>query len=84
MRTTQGEATDDYVASLEDGDGQMLLTRELNAALTVMKERTELLRLRLGQGDDTTGLETDLEAIETELARLMTLVEQINRGKGSG
>lgn len=83
MVKTQGEATDDHVAPTEDGDGQIPLTRELSSALTAMKERTQVLRRRL-QGGDTARLETDFEAIEMELARLMTLVERINHGKGSG
>lgn len=45
-----------------------------------MKGRTQLLRRRLRQGVDVARLETDLEAIETELARLTTIVERINRG----
>ena len=84
MKDTQGEATDDQVAPREDGHGQILLTRELSSALTVMKGRTQLLRRRLRQGGDTSRLESDLEAIETELARLMTIVERMNPGNGSG
>jgi signal transduction histidine kinase len=67
----------------EDGHGQILLTRELTSALTVLKGRIQLLRRRL-QGDDTARLKADLEAIETELARLTTIVEKINRGTGNG
>ena len=84
MRKTQGEANDDQVAPTEDGHGQIPLAQELNSALTLMKERTQLLRRRLRQGDDTARLEMDLEAIETELARLMTIVARIERGNGPG
>jgi nitrogen-specific signal transduction histidine kinase len=84
MKDAQGEATGDQSAPTEDGDEQIPLTRELSSALTAMKGRTQLLRRRLRQGDDTARLETDLEAIETELTRLTTLVERIHRGKGSG
>jgi hypothetical protein len=41
-----------------------------------------LLRRRLRQGGDTARLDADLEAIETELARLATIVERINREDG--
>jgi hypothetical protein len=84
MNNAQGEAKDDHGARTEDGHGQILLTRELTSALTVLKGRTQLLRRRLRQSDDTARLEADLEAIETELSRLTTIVERINRGSGSG
>ena len=45
-----------------------------------MKGRIQLLRRRRRKGDDTARLETDLEAIETELTRLTTIVERINGG----
>jgi hypothetical protein len=83
MRKTPGKATDDQEAHTENGHVQMLLTRELTSALIVMKGRTQLLRRRLRQGDDTAQLEADLEAIETEFARLTTIIERINRG-GAG
>jgi hypothetical protein len=83
MSNAPGEAKDDQGARTEDGHGQVLLTRELTSALTVMKGRMQRLRRRLRQGGDTARLETDLEAIETELARLTTIVERINRG-GTG
>jgi signal transduction histidine kinase len=82
MADTQSE-TEDHEARTEDERAQGLLTRELNSALTVIKGRTQLLRRRLRQGDDTARLETDLEAIERELARLTTIVQRINRG-GAG
>ena len=81
MRKAPGEATDDQGAHTDDGHAQVLLTRELNSALTVLKGRPQLLRRRLRQGGDTARLETDLAAIETELARLTTIVERINRGR---
>ena len=83
MSNAPGEATDDRDTRPEDGLAPVLLTRELNSALTVLKGRTQLLRRRLRQGGDTAHLETDLAAIETELARLTTIVERINRG-GTG
>jgi hypothetical protein len=80
MTKAPGKAMDDQGAHTEGGHGQVLLARELSSALTVMKARTELLRRRLRQGGDTARLETDLEAIETELARLTTIVERITPG----
>ena len=68
----------------EDGHGQILLPRELNSVLTVLKGRTQLLRRRLRQGGDTARLDADLEAIETEFTRLTTIVERITRGDGGG
>jgi len=69
-------------ARTENGREQVLLTRELTSALTVMKGRIQLLLRRLRQGGDTAQLEADLTAIETELARLTTMVERITRGDG--
>ena len=74
----------DQEARTQDGRAWILLSHELSSALTVMKGRMELLRRRLRQGGDTTQLETDLNAIETELARLTTAIERINRGEGNG
>jgi hypothetical protein len=84
MADAQGKTKEDQDARTEDGHGQVLLTRELTSALTVMKGRTQLLRRRLRQGGDTARLEADLEAIEAELARLTTIVERINRGGTGG
>jgi hypothetical protein len=84
MADAQSKTTDDHEARTEDGRAQVLLTRERNSALTVMKGRTQLLRWRLRQGGDTARLETDLDAIEKELARLTTIVERIDPGKGRG
>ena len=83
MGKTQGEAADDRATRPEDGHAPALLTRELTSALTVLKGRTQVLRRRLRQGGDTARLETDLEAIETELTRLTTIVERITPG-GAG
>jgi hypothetical protein len=80
MSNTEGEAKDDRDARPEKGHVQILLTRELNSALTAKKGRTQLLRRRLRQGDDTACLEADLEAIGTEPARLTTIVERITPG----
>jgi hypothetical protein len=83
MENARSGAEGQQGARPEDGLAPILLTRELNSALTVMKGRTQLLRRRLRQGGDAARLETDLEAIETELARLTSIVERINRG-GAG
>ena len=83
MADAQGKTEGEQDARPEDGREQDLLTRELTSAFTVMKGRTQLLRRRLRQGGDVARLETDLEAIETELARLTTFVDRINRG-GTG
>ena len=84
MAGAQGKAKETQDAHAEDGREQVLLTRELSSALTVMKGRTQLLRRRLRQGGDTARLEPDLNAIEMELARLTAIVEQINRGDDGG
>jgi hypothetical protein len=83
MNNAPGEAKDERDTGPADGRAPVLLPRELTSALTVLKGRTQLLRRRLRQGGDTARLETDLEVIETELARLTTIVERINRG-GAG
>ncbi len=80
MNNAPGEATDDHDIRPADGHVPVPLPRELTSALTVLKGRTQLLRRRLRQGGDTARLETDLEVIETELARLTTIVERITRG----
>ena len=80
MSNAPCEAKDDRATRPEDGHTPVLLPREVPSALSVMKGRTQLLRRRLRQGGDTARLKTDLEVIETELARLTTIVEQINRG----
>ena len=64
-------------ASTENGRARVQLSHELNSALTVIKGRIELLRRRLQQGDEVARLETDLAAIEAELARLKTTVERV-------
>jgi hypothetical protein len=79
MRKAPGKATDDQAARTEDGHVPVLLTRKLNSSLTVMQGRMQLLRRRLRQGGDTSQLETDLEAIETELARPTTIAERIQQ-----
>jgi hypothetical protein len=79
MANAQGTAKDDREARTEDGHGPVPLTRELSSALTILNGRTQLLGRRLRQGGDTARLETDLEAIETELARLTPIVEWINQ-----
>ena len=83
MADAQGETKEDQQPRTKDGRAQVLLTRELNSSLTIMNGRTQLLRRRLRRGGDRARLEADLEAIETELVRLTTLVERINRG-GAG
>jgi hypothetical protein len=84
MVDAQSEAKEDQDARSEDGHAWILLTQDLSSALTVMKGRMQLLRRRLHQGGDAARLETDLNAIETELARLMTTVERVNRRDGCG
>jgi signal transduction histidine kinase len=80
MENARSGAEGQHGARPEDGSAPVLLTRELNSALTVLKGRTQLLRRRLRQAGDTARLETDLGAIERELARLTTIIEQITRG----
>ena len=53
------------------------LSHELTSALTVMKGRMHLLRRRLQRGDEVASLETDLAAIEAELAWLNTTIERV-------
>ena len=84
MVDAQGKAKDAHDAHPADGHAQVLLSRELTSALTVMKGRIQLLRRRLRQGGDTARLEADLNAIEAELARLTKTVERISRGDNGG
>ncbi|MCD6057005.1 MAG: hypothetical protein K0Q89_535 [Thermomicrobiales bacterium] len=65
--------------STENGQAWTQLGHELSAALTVMKGRIQLLQRRVQRGDEVARLETDLAAIEAELARLTTTVERIHQ-----
>ena len=58
-------------------DQEVGLTHELSTALTVLKGRIQLLRRRLRRGDDVARLETELDAIEAEMARLMRTVAKV-------
>ena len=68
-----------HEASLENGRTRVLLSHDLSPALTVMKGQIHLLRRRLERGDEVAHLETDLETIEAELARLQTTGERLHQ-----
>jgi signal transduction histidine kinase len=74
-----GMAQAESGGSTEDGRAWGQLGHELSTALTVMKGRIQLLRRRVQRGDEVARLETDLAAIEAELARLTTTVERIHQ-----
>jgi hypothetical protein len=82
MGDAHDKGEDGHDVRTDDGHVQVLLSRELNSTHIVMKRRIQLLRRRLRQGGDTTRLERDLTASETELAWLTTIFERIPRGNG--
>ena len=84
MAEAQRAANEHQEARTDDGRAWVLLTHDLSSSLTVLKGRVQLLRRRLHQDVDTARLETDLNAIETELTRLTKFLERINRGSGRG
>jgi succinylarginine dihydrolase len=74
-----GAEQEDPDGSTENGRAWGQLNHELSTDFTVMKVRIQLLRRRVQRGDEVARLETDLVAIEADLARLNTTVEQIHQ-----